>query len=149
MTVNSLSQGKTLLDGTDLSTGRLVAFKKISKLEKQQEVEIATFFSNTTLASDPSNHCVPILRVLEPPDDDDCVILVMPFLRHFFDPPFRTVGETVDFFKQIFEVGTYSDIILAPVLILIATGSAVHASSSRSPSVSPPTGCKQSLLSGI
>ena len=39
------------------------------------------------------------------PDDHDVSIIVLPLLRQFNDPPFETVGEAVDFFRQIFEVG--------------------------------------------
>ena len=68
------------------------------------EVDIATFFSSKELENVPENHCVPILEVLRPPDDNQYVILVMPFLRECLDPPFETVGEVVEFLRQIFEV---------------------------------------------
>lgn len=35
---------------------------------------------------------------------DDRVILVMPLLRWYDDPPFQTIGEAVDLFSQLFEV---------------------------------------------
>jgi hypothetical protein len=68
------------------------------------EAEIGTFLSSQALASDPHNHCNPIHEVLKVPDNDDRIILVMPLLRPYNDPPFETFGETVDFFGQIFEV---------------------------------------------
>ncbi|KAJ7092074.1 kinase-like domain-containing protein [Mycena belliarum] len=67
------------------------------------ELEIGLFFSSEPLVKDPRNHCVPILEVLEVPDDDDCIMIVMPLLRKFALPRFDTFGEAIDFFKQIFE----------------------------------------------
>ena len=48
---------------------------------------------------------MPILETIRVPDEEDVVILVMPLLRPCKDPPFETVGEVVEFFRQIFEVG--------------------------------------------
>jgi hypothetical protein len=67
-------------------------------------VDIGRFLSSEPLASDPLNHCVPIYDVLQVPDDDDKVLLVMPLLRDYNSPRFDTFGEVLDFFKQIFEV---------------------------------------------
>jgi hypothetical protein len=47
---------------------------------------------------------VPIYEFLKVPGDDDKVILVMPLLRGWDRPEFETVGEGVDFFRQLFEV---------------------------------------------
>ena len=41
---------------------------------------------------------------LQPPDDEDMLILVMPLLRWYDDPRFDTLGEAVHFFDQIFKV---------------------------------------------
>ncbi|KAJ7141188.1 kinase-like domain-containing protein [Mycena epipterygia] len=67
------------------------------------ELEIGLFFSSDPLAKDPRNHCVPILEVIQVPDDDDSTIIVMPFLRPYSDPRFDTFGEAIDCFGQIFE----------------------------------------------
>ena len=56
------------------------------------------------MASDPRNHSVPIYEVLQLPDDDDKLILVMPLLKEYQIPRFDTIGEVVEFFRQIFEV---------------------------------------------
>ena len=68
------------------------------------EAEIGTFLSSGPLAADPHNHCVPILEVLQVPDDEDKVVLVMPLLRSWDNPPLETIGTAVDLFSQIFEV---------------------------------------------
>jgi hypothetical protein len=63
-------------------------------------------FSNKPLVSDSRNHCIPIHGTLQPPDDDDAVILIMPLLHAYDKPSFDTFGEVIDFFQQTFEVGS-------------------------------------------
>jgi hypothetical protein len=41
------------------------------------EADVGNFLSSKALASDASNHYVPILEVLKMPDRDDVVVLVM------------------------------------------------------------------------
>jgi len=92
-----------VLDATRLSDGDFVMLKMVRKSHYPHEAEIGTFFSEMSLASDPSNHCVPIYDILHVPDDHDLTLLVMPLLRTWDDPRFDTFGEAVAFFKQIFE----------------------------------------------
>ena len=68
------------------------------------EEKIATLFSSDEHKSNPRNHCVPILQVLHIPDIDDETLLVMPWMREPDDPEFRTIGEGLQFVKEIFEV---------------------------------------------
>jgi len=75
--------------------------KKIKKKDHPHEETIGNLFSD--LGPSPANHCVPILRVLHPPDDEDLVIIAMPLLRRLDSPRFDTIGEAVEFFRQIFE----------------------------------------------
>lgn len=91
-------------DATRISDGTQVMLKIIKPSLHPHEVKIGTLFSSEPLVSDPKNHCVPIYDVLTVPDIDDRVILVMPLLRQFDDPPFQTIGETVDLFSQLLEV---------------------------------------------
>ena len=51
------------------------------------------------------NHTVPLLDVVNLPNSGESMF-VMPLLRRFDDPPFVTVGEAVEFFRQLFEVRT-------------------------------------------
>ena len=67
------------------------------------EVDIGLYFSSEPLVSDSRNHCVPIYEVLHIPDTKNEVIIVMPLLRKYNDPRIKSVGEAVDFFRQIFE----------------------------------------------
>ena len=82
-----------------------VMLKKVDTRRYPNEEEISRYFSSEELSDIPENHCVPILESMRVPDEDDTVILVMPLLRECKDPPFETVGEVVEFFRQVFEVG--------------------------------------------
>jgi len=92
-----------VLDATRIHDDEMVMLKRVSKSLHPYEVEIAEFFSTAPRASDPLNHCVPIHEILQDPMDPDIQILVMPFLRSHYNPPFETVGEIVEFFRQVFE----------------------------------------------
>ncbi|RDB25455.1 hypothetical protein Hypma_007493 [Hypsizygus marmoreus] len=82
--------------------GSHVALKHINVSLHPDEAAIGQLFCSEPLASDPANHCIPILDVLRVPDDDT-VILIMPLLYDNEIPPFETIGEVVEFFRQIFE----------------------------------------------
>ena len=92
------------MDAIRIRDGKFMMLKRLKKSKHPYEVEISQFFSTESLASNPANHCVPILEVLQIPDDEDMVILVMPLLRSFDDPRFDTYGEVVECFKQLFIV---------------------------------------------
>jgi hypothetical protein len=91
-------------DATRISDGTVIALKKIKEHVHPHEVDIALLFSAEPLVSDPTNHCTPVYEVLRNPDDQEHVLLVMPFLREFDDPRFDTFGEAVECFRQLFEV---------------------------------------------
>lgn len=75
-----------------------------------QEREIAHLFSSSPLSEDPRNHCLPVLDVLELPQDSELAggkemrIIVMRRLIRIDRPRFDTVGEVVALFREIFEV---------------------------------------------
>jgi hypothetical protein len=95
------------MDALRKSDNLAVMLKEVKTSRHPHEVEIAEYFSSPELRSDPRNHCVPILETLQLPDDTPRrkgPVLVMPLLRAYNDPPFQTVAEAVDFFRQIFEV---------------------------------------------
>ncbi|KAF8465816.1 hypothetical protein JB92DRAFT_3062358 [Gautieria morchelliformis] len=91
------------MDATRMSDAETVTLKRIVKYKESNEVGIAKFFSSEPLAPDPKNHCVPLLDVLEVPEYEGMVLLVMPILRPFKRPKIWTFGEAVEFFRQIFE----------------------------------------------
>jgi hypothetical protein len=70
-----------------------------------QEEDICALFSTSEHASQPSNHCIPLLEVLRVPGIEDEDLLVMPWMREPEDPPFRTIGEGLHFIKEMLEVG--------------------------------------------
>ncbi|KAI0915759.1 hypothetical protein AcV5_003592 [Taiwanofungus camphoratus] len=75
-----------ILDATRISDGRVVTLKKTSRSVHPYEADIGQFLSSVPLASDPQNHCVPIYDTLQVPDEEDSLILVMPFLRTYNSP---------------------------------------------------------------
>ncbi|KAG6818621.1 hypothetical protein H0H93_003387 [Arthromyces matolae] len=93
-----------VLDATR-ADGTVVIIKDI-KLNSgfvREDIPVGKYFSSPGLAADPRNHCVPILDVIDPPSGSNRAFLVMPWLFSVMDPPFETVGEAIDFFRQIFE----------------------------------------------
>ncbi|KAI0081936.1 hypothetical protein K474DRAFT_1768164 [Panus rudis PR-1116 ss-1] len=92
-----------LLDAIRMSDNEVVMLKKVSVERHPYEVEIGRSFSSEPLVSHPKNHCASLLDVLQVPDDSDKVILVMPLLANYDSPRFKTIGEAVEFFRQIIE----------------------------------------------
>jgi hypothetical protein len=96
------------MDATRARDGRQVMFKTVPS---GSELEISQFLSSPELIPESHNHCVPLLDILELPDEPEQKLIVMPFLRPFDNPRFQTYGEFVSFFSQICDVrlGTSSD----------------------------------------
>ena len=76
--------------------------KKLPIEEGPYELQINRLFSTEPLYSNPRNHCVHLLDVIELPNEPP--IAVHPLLRPFNDPPLQTFGEFATFFEQICEV---------------------------------------------
>ncbi|KAJ7181370.1 hypothetical protein C8R43DRAFT_1229294 [Mycena crocata] len=74
-----------------------------SNQRDDNEIEIIQKFSAEPLASDPSNHCLPLVEVLKVPDAENVDLMVTPLLFDWKSPPFATIGEALDFISQIFE----------------------------------------------
>ncbi|KAL4242881.1 hypothetical protein ABKN59_011627 [Abortiporus biennis] len=92
-----------VLDATRMSTNELVMLKRVSQKVHPHEVELTRYFSEEPLRSDPRNHCVHLLDVLDVPDHPDFKIMVFPLLRTYNNPKFETIGEALEFFRQVFE----------------------------------------------
>ncbi|KZT21725.1 hypothetical protein NEOLEDRAFT_1164431 [Neolentinus lepideus HHB14362 ss-1] len=92
-----------ITDDVRMCDGAVVALKRFSKLYGPREGEFGLFFSSDALRGDSQNHCVPVYEVLDVPDDGETLIIVMPFLRLWDDPPFDTLGEIISFIQQIIE----------------------------------------------
>jgi hypothetical protein len=91
------------MDATRRRDGKRVMLKKVLPEEEPYELLIAQSLSSPEVSRDPRNHCVPLLDVIEIPNANQ-KLMVMPFLRPFNRPRFRTFGEFVAFFTQICEV---------------------------------------------
>src|SRR6266403_3768401 len=98
------------MDATRAWDGRQVMFKKIPA-GPGSELEIIQFLSSPGLIPESHNHCVPLLDILELPDEPEQKLMVMPFLRSFDNPRFQTYGEFVSFFSQICDVSETLNII--------------------------------------
>jgi len=98
-----------IIDAIHTKDGIEVTLKKVDASLYPYEAEIMSYLSSDPLASDPHNHSVPLYDVVRVPDAENLDLLVMPLLRTFDDPPFDTFGETVEFFRQIFEASFYFD----------------------------------------
>lgn len=92
------------MDATRKTDGAFVSLKRINLTEHPNEIDIAHYFSSEPLVSDRRNHCARVLDVLEVPDNDNEKLLVMQLLRPWNNPRFKTYGEAVGFFAQIFQV---------------------------------------------
>lgn len=82
------------------------------------ETEIALRLTGGPLFSDPRNHCVPVLDVIQDDVDPTVSYLVMPFLRLMDNPEFEYVEEVVDFVNQILDVRDLPTTLVCVVLIL-------------------------------
>ncbi|KIJ18446.1 hypothetical protein PAXINDRAFT_167045 [Paxillus involutus ATCC 200175] len=100
---DSMVQLTNPMDATRLSDGRCIAIKRLKISTHPFEVAIAQYLWNEELRTDLANHTVPIFDVLHPPDDADCALLVMPLLLRYDVHRFETIGEVVEFFRQVFE----------------------------------------------
>ena len=92
------------MDARRISDDTVIALKKVNKYNHPYEAEIGRFFSTEPLASDASNRCVPVYDVLQSPLDESIIFLVMPYLMRYHQLRFGTIGETVECFRQLFEV---------------------------------------------
>lgn len=87
-----------------MKDGLFVTLKKIETDVHPFEVEIGHFLSSEQVTSNPRNHCVRILDTLQDPIEPNVVIIVMPYLRKFYKPPFLTFGEAISCFRQLIQV---------------------------------------------
>lgn len=93
-----------ITDAIRVKDDRHVVLKRVRRPPGTQEYEILQYFAEDPQRSDPRNHCVPVLGVLDPLDDPEHMMVVYPILRDFDDPEFDTIGEGLDFIRQILEV---------------------------------------------
>ncbi|SJL11189.1 uncharacterized protein ARMOST_14592 [Armillaria ostoyae] len=76
--------------------------KVVLKVIESDELPILRIFNDPSVRSLPNNRTVPILETIHLEDDPGKkVIIVMPFLRWFFDPPFETLHQILDACQQL------------------------------------------------
>ncbi len=92
------------MDAIRVKDGKRVLLKRVYRSEWHHELEISRLFSTEPLASGPHNRCVPLEDVISPPDEPDLKFMVFPFLQQLVALPFDTIGEIVDFLRQVFTV---------------------------------------------
>ncbi|KAK7028447.1 kinase domain-containing protein [Favolaschia claudopus] len=92
-----------IMDAVRVSDGTKVMLKSVSTSIHPHEVEIAQLFSSPPHLGNPRNHCIPLLDLLQDPEDSGKQIMVMPLLASLRQPLFDTVGELVTCWRQIFE----------------------------------------------
>ena len=90
------------MDATRISDGKFVMLKMLPEDEGPDELQLNRMFSSEPLASNPRNHCAPLLDIIRLPNDPP--ITVHSQLRLYNNPLFHTYGEFVTFFEQICEV---------------------------------------------
>ncbi|KAI0786619.1 kinase-like domain-containing protein [Abortiporus biennis] len=102
----NVNQQRAVMDATRILDGEMVMLKKVRPSVHPHEADITRYFSTEPVKSHPKNHCVPLLDMLEVPDmtnSDRTIIMVFPLLRYFHDPRMKSIGEAVEFCRQIFE----------------------------------------------
>ncbi|KAF8524253.1 hypothetical protein BU17DRAFT_84816 [Hysterangium stoloniferum] len=93
-----------IMAATRISNGAVVQLKKISLSKHGNEFSIATHFSSKLLASEPQNHCIPVVEVIKIPKDESIVVLVFPNFLSLRDAKFETRDDIMEFLGQIFEM---------------------------------------------
>jgi hypothetical protein len=96
-----------MMDATR-SDGTPVVLKFAHKSYNAYETFITSMYAPRGEFDHPHNHNTPILDVLPLPENDDVLVMVLPLLRAYDDPPFDTIGEVIAFFQQMFEASYHS-----------------------------------------
>ncbi len=92
------------MDATRITDGRIVSIKMVEKSKHPYEEEIIRHLNREQIISDPSNHTVPLLEILQSPLDPNVIFIVMPYLLRIYTVKFATVGEAVECLHQLFKV---------------------------------------------
>ncbi|KAG6835589.1 hypothetical protein H0H93_016719 [Arthromyces matolae] len=100
---SDIPQHHASLDATR-EDGTLVALKLVDIKKPQNDIPILHHLASEPFASNPRNHCVPILEIIEPLEGSSIAFIVMPLLYRPDFPSFKTIGEALGFWKQMIEV---------------------------------------------
>ncbi|KAG5725149.1 hypothetical protein E4T56_gene10221 [Termitomyces sp. T112] len=91
------------LDATR-ADGTLVVLKRLDLDKHAHEISIVRHLTSVAFPSNPRNHCIPVVEIIDSPEGSHIAFVIMPLLLKVDSPPFETIGEAVWFCKQIFEV---------------------------------------------
>ncbi|KAI0041334.1 hypothetical protein FA95DRAFT_1501637 [Auriscalpium vulgare] len=91
-----------VIDATRISDGKQVVLKRMSETDTGEEGDMLRLFSSEQYKENPKNHCIPLIDSKRL-DDSQITLLVMPRMRPYNNPRFRTFGEVVAFATQIIE----------------------------------------------
>ncbi|KAG5716955.1 hypothetical protein E4T56_gene8244, partial [Termitomyces sp. T112] len=83
--------------------GTYVALKEVDRTKDIacNELAVGKLFTSPELLASSGNRCVPILDVIPPKEGSNYTIIVMPLLYPVNTAPFETIGEVMEFFRQI------------------------------------------------
>ncbi|KAL1743040.1 hypothetical protein HDZ31DRAFT_41857 [Schizophyllum fasciatum] len=92
-------QQPCVLDAVRLSDGERVVIRKAETWTD----ELPIYQHLAGLPPDRRNRLAPVLDVLLLPDTDEDVLLILPFLREYYDPPFSRVEQVVQCLSRFME----------------------------------------------
>ncbi|KAF6746149.1 kinase-like domain-containing protein [Ephemerocybe angulata] len=98
-----VTQHGQLCDALRISDGSQVMMKTVDTATYPYEVPLMEYLNQEPQKSDRTNHTVPLIDVLYPPDEPSRRIIAMPVCRMWDSPDFDTVGEVVDCIRQLIE----------------------------------------------
>ena len=128
------------MDATRASDGKSVIIKMLDMDHQhgQNELGILQYLRSDQIQANPRNHCIGAFDAFHHPNQPAVAFVVMPVLRQVTDVPFSTVGEVIDFVRQLLEVCMLADsLFLACLTIGFArTGTRIYARTQFGTSVS-------------
>ncbi|KAG6847854.1 hypothetical protein H0H93_005506 [Arthromyces matolae] len=94
-----------LINDASRRDGSSVMLKRMDTTDPSTKTELAMarFVSSPDLSITPRNRCVPILEFIPPKEGSNTAFMVMPLLFDVHITPFETIGEVVEYFRQLFE----------------------------------------------
>ncbi|KAI0044688.1 hypothetical protein FA95DRAFT_1496667 [Auriscalpium vulgare] len=91
-----------VIDATRIVDGKQVILKRLPDDRTPEEIEITQLLSSEEYRRHPKNHCIPVLETKRLKELSE-TLLVLPRMRPYDNPRFRTLGEVVAFATQIIE----------------------------------------------
>ncbi|KAJ7785633.1 hypothetical protein B0H16DRAFT_1295172, partial [Mycena metata] len=95
-----ISQRPNVLDAVRLLDGTKVVLKRVRTWTS--EIPVGVYLNRDP--EDPHNHTYRLLDIIPLADDNDFALIVMPFLRGFDSPIFRSVEEVAEAMRQFLQV---------------------------------------------